>query len=62
MKPKTTLTLAVGIFTIVAILHLVRYLLGWELIINECIIPQWTSILGTIIPAVLAYQLLKMSN
>ena len=62
MNKKTTLNLACIIFTLVAILHLLRYLLGWELTINNCFIPQWASILGTIIPALLAYNLCKLKD
>ena len=62
MNKKTTLTLATFIFSAVAILHLVRYLLGLELTIDNCSVPQWASILGTIIPAILAYNLYKLKD
>ena len=62
MNKKATLTLATFIFLLVAILHLVRYLLGWELTIDNCSVPQWASILGTIIPAILAYNLYKLKD
>jgi hypothetical protein len=62
MNKKATLTLATFIFLAVAILHLVRYLLGWELTIDNCSVPQWASILGTIIPAILAYNLYKLKD
>ena len=60
MKKETTLTLAAIVFSAVAILHLLRYLLLWELTINSYSVPQWASILGTIIPAILAYHLFKL--
>ena len=60
MKKERTLTLTAIVFLAVAILHLLRYLLGWELTINSCSVPQWASILGTIIPAILAYHLFKL--
>jgi len=62
MNKKTTLTLATIIFSAVAILHLVRYLLGWELTIDNCSVPQWASILGAIITAFLAYQIHKLKD
>jgi len=62
MNKKATLTLATFIFLAVAILHLMRYLLGWELTIDNCSVPQWASILGTIIPAILAYNLYKLKD
>jgi len=60
MKKETSLTLAAIVFSAVAILHLLRYLLLWELTINSYSVPQWASILGTIIPAILAYHLFKL--
>jgi hypothetical protein len=60
MKKETSLILAAIVFSAVAILHLLRYLLLWELTINSYSVPQWASILGTIIPAILAYHLFKL--
>ena len=61
MNKKTTLTISSGIFTLVAIAHLVRYFLGWEMSINNCTIPQWTSLVAAIISGIIASKLCKYS-
>lgn len=61
MNKKTTLTLASGIFTLVAITHLVRYFLDWEISINNCNIPQWLSLVAAIITGIIASKLCKYS-
>ena len=62
MNKKTTLNIAIIVFVVIAILHLLRYILGWELTINNCTIPQWASILGAIAPTLLAYYLYKLKD
>ena len=62
MKKNTLLTFATIIFTVVAILHLLRYILGWDLTLNSCSFPKWGSILSTIITASLAYHLYKLKD
>ena len=62
MKRNTILTFATVIFTAVAILHLLRYILEWDLTLNSCSFPQWGSILSAIITAFLAYQLHKLKD
>jgi hypothetical protein len=55
MKPFTTI--ASFFFSIVAILHLLRLLQGWEIIVSGIHIPMWVSVLGCAIPAILAFML-----
>ena len=55
MKPFTSL--AIAIFTIVAVMHLLRILLGWEVTIQGTVIPMWASYLGLIIAGGLAFLL-----
>ena len=62
MKKNTILTFATVIFAAVAILHLLRYSLGWALSLNSYSFPQWVSILSAIITAFLAYQLQKLKD
>ena len=62
MKKNTTLTFATVIFVAVAILHLLRYILGWDLTLNSYSFPQWGSILSAIITASLAYHLHKLKE
>jgi hypothetical protein len=62
MKKNTILSYASVIFAAVAILHLLRYILGWDLSINNYFFPQWLSILSAIITAFLAYQIHKLKD
>ena len=62
MKKNTILTFATVIFVAVAILHLLRYILGWDLTLNSYSFPQWGSILSAIITASLVYHLHKLKD
>lgn len=53
MKPFTSI--AVAIFILVAIAHLVRLALGWEVTVNSVVIPMWVSVIGLLIAGALAY-------
>ena len=55
MKPFTTI--AVVVFALVAIVHLLRLILGWEMTLNGVVIPMWASGLGLVITAGLAVML-----
>lgn len=55
MKPFT-LT-AIVVFGLVALLHVLRLFLGWEISFNGVIIPLWASVLGFLIAGVLAFGL-----
>ncbi|WP_332776232.1 hypothetical protein [Polaromonas sp.] len=41
MKPFTTI--AVALFSLIALLQLLRVLLGWEVVVNGVHIPLWVS-------------------
>ena len=47
-------TIAVVVFAVVALLHLVRIILGWEVIVNGITIPMWVSVVGTVLAGGLA--------
>ncbi len=55
MKPFTVI--AIVVFSLVSLLHLLRYFLGWEVIINSVTIPMWVSLLGFVIAGGLAFML-----
>lgn len=55
MKPFTTV--AVVVFSIIAVVHLLRLFFHWQLTINGAIVPMWVSIPGFIITGVLAIML-----
>lgn len=52
MKPFTTI--AVAVFTLMAIVHLVRLFAGWEIVVSRFVIPVWWSAIGLIVAGGLA--------
>ena len=59
-KPFTNL--AVLVFILVALLHLLRLAFGWEVTFNGAAIPMWASVLGLVIAAGLAVMLWRESR
>ena len=55
MKPFTTL--AVVLLGLLSALQLVRFLLGWEVLVNGVAIPTWASAIACIIAGGLAIML-----
>ncbi|MEW6542197.1 MAG: hypothetical protein AB1411_01150 [Nitrospirota bacterium] len=60
MKPVTTV--AVAVFALVSLTHLLRLILGWEVVVAGKVIPMWASVLGAILPGALAYLLWHESH
>jgi len=60
MKPFTMI--AVVVFALVALLHLLRLVLGWQITLNAVVIPIWASAVGLVITAVLAVMLYRESH
>lgn len=55
MKPLTTL--AILVFSLVALLQLLRVFFGWEVMINGFFIPLWASVFACLFAAALAFAL-----
>jgi hypothetical protein len=55
MKPFTTV--AVVVFSLVALLQLLRVVLAWEVTVNGFHIPLWASIIACAVAATLAVML-----
>lgn len=55
MKPFTTI--AVVVFSLVALLQLLRVTLGWDVVVNGILIPVWASVLACVVAATLAFML-----
>lgn len=60
MKQKTFFQVSGLIFTTVAVLHLMRLLLGWEVVMGNYVIPMWASYLALPLAAYLAYSAYKL--
>jgi len=55
MKPFTTI--AVVVFSLVALLQLLRVISGWEVTVNGFAVPIWGSVIAFVVAAVLAAML-----
>ena len=59
---KTGSLIAIILFIVVALAHLYRVLTGTEVIIAGDTIPQWISVPGVIVPALVAWLLYRESK
>ena len=55
MKPFTAI--AVVVFSLVALLQLIRVISGWEVTVNGLAIPIWASVIALVVAATLATML-----
>ena len=55
MKPITNL--AIAIFILIAVMHLMRLVFGWEVTLSSLVIPMWVSVIALLIAGALAYFL-----
>jgi hypothetical protein len=55
MKPFTHV--AIAVFALVALLQLVRVLMGWDVSIAGVAIPAWASVVAFLVAAMLAVML-----
>jgi hypothetical protein len=60
MKPIATL--AILVFALVALLQLLRVVLGWEVTVNAFLIPLWASVVACVVAATLAFLLWRESR
>ena len=51
---KAALVVSGLVFSIVAILHIVRYVKGWQIIIDQFTVPMNSSIFAAIVSGILA--------
>jgi hypothetical protein len=59
MRQKT-FSLVVGlIFLLIAVMHVLRLALKWEVILNGWSVPMWVSAVAIVITAYLAFESLK---
>jgi len=55
-------SIAVGIFALMALVHIFRLAFGWEVTIRGSVVPMWVSVLGVIIAGGLAVMLWRESR
>jgi hypothetical protein len=54
-KPFTLI--AIVLFSLIALMQLLRLILGWEVVVNGMPVPVWVSGIAFVIPAGLAVML-----
>jgi hypothetical protein len=59
-KPFTTV--AVGVFALMALVHVFRLLFGWAVTIQGSVVPMWVSALGVVVAGGLAVMLWRESR
>ena len=62
MKQKIYLQTISVIFTVIAIVHVLRLLNGWQVKISTFVVPLWVSWIGAPVALFLAYQAAKFLN
>jgi hypothetical protein len=62
MTQRTFSLVTAGIFSLIALLHAVRLLRGWQLTIEGTIVPIWISWIGLVIAAYLAYEGFRLAS
>ena len=62
MNHKTFSLIAGVVFSVVALMHVVRIALGWQAVLAGWTVPMWVSWLGAVVPGFLAYQGLRLSR
>lgn len=60
MKPFTVI--AVAFLSLIALLQLARFLLGWVIMVHGVVIPVWVSGIAFVIAGVLAIMLWRESR
>jgi hypothetical protein len=62
MSQKTYLKAAGLIFLLIAALHLLRLVFGWEAVFEGWIVPQWVSAVALAVVGYLAYEGFRLSR
>jgi len=62
MSQKAYLRATGLIFLLIAVLHLLRLVFGWETSFEGRAVPQWLSVIALIVAGYLAYEGLKLSR
>ena len=55
-------TIAVVVFALVALMQLLRFVLGWEVVVNGIRMPLWASAVAFVVATVLAAMVWRESH
>lgn len=56
MKRQQYVQVVTGIFSLVALLHVLRLVSGWSAVIAGWEVPTWLSVIAVVVAGYLAYQ------
>ena len=59
---KTGTLLAIILFALVAVAHLIRLVDRTEVVVGTTVVPLWGSVLGVVVPGLLAWLLWRESK
>jgi hypothetical protein len=62
MAQRTFSLITAILFSLIALLHALRLLRGWQATIGDIVVPVWVSWIGLAIAGYLAYQGFKLSR
>ena len=62
MSNKNYFKISGIIFAVVGVAHLLRVLLGWDVVIGGWSVPVWFSVIAVVILAFLSYTALKFAG
>ncbi len=62
MTPRVFSLITATLFSLIALLHVLRLLRGWQVTIGDVEVPVWLSWIGLAIAGYLAYQGVKISR
>ena len=62
MSQRAYLKAAGSIFLIIAVLHLLRIVFGWNVVFEEWAVPHWLSAVALVVAGYLAYEGFRLSG
>jgi len=62
MTPRIFCLITATPFSLIAILHALRLLRGWQVAIGDTVVPLWISWVGLAIAGYLAYEGFRLSR
>ena len=62
MNQKTFSLVTGAIFSVIAVLHLLRAVLGWNAVLGSFTVPVWLSWVAFVVAGFLAYSAFKLAK
>ncbi|MGH7766351.1 MAG: hypothetical protein ACREQP_02760 [Candidatus Binatia bacterium] len=62
MSREAYLKTAGAIFLLIAALHLLRLVFGWDAVFAGWVVPHWASVVALVVSGYLAYEGFKLSG